>query len=91
VAQRILVCPPDCDERKVAPDAQLVRADALAFDEDLPERARSVGAHRPVQLPLRPGPDASHPFETEWVSPTSGTSAGCPHPEDLTRRDQDGA
>ena len=75
VARRILLCPPDWEEAKLAAAAELIGADALAFDEDDPEPpVLSVAVRHPVRLPLRPCAVASPTLETEWVLPTSGTS-----------------
>ena len=74
VARRILLCPPNWEQAKLAAAAQLIGADALAFDEECPPRALPVEARHPVRLPLRPGAVASPTLETEWVLPTSGTS-----------------
>ena len=75
VARRILLCPPGWDEAKLAAAAELIDADALAFDEDDPNRRPCPSKLRhPVRLPLRAAPVASPTLETEWVLPTSGTS-----------------
>ena len=74
VARRILLCPPKWEEAKLAPAAQLIGADALAFDEEDPRTALSVEVRHPVRLPLRPCGVSSPLIETEWVLPTSGTS-----------------
>ena len=75
VARRILLCPPNWEEAKLAAAAELIGADALAFDEEDPEPpALSVELRHPVRLPLRPCAVASPTLETEWVLPTSGTS-----------------
>ena len=74
VARRILLCPPNWEEAKLAPAAQLIGADALAFDEEDPRTALSVEVRHPVRLPLRSCAVSSPLVETEWVLPTSGTS-----------------
>lgn len=74
LARRILLCPPAWEAAKLAPAAQLIEADALAFDEEEPPPALPVELRRPVRLPLRPRGPASPAIETEWVLPTSGTS-----------------
>ena len=74
VARRILLCPPGWDEAKLVPAAELIGADALAFDEEEPQTALSMDLRHPVRLPLRRGPARAATVETEWVLPTSGTS-----------------
>ena len=74
VARRILLCPPGWDKAKIDHAAQLIDAEALAFDEDDKATILSAEVRVPVRLPLRACPDANTIFETEWVLPTSGTS-----------------
>ena len=74
VARRILLCPPGWEAAKLAPAAELIGADALAFDEEDPQTALAVDVRHPVRLPLRAGAAARPALETEWVLPTSGTT-----------------
>ena len=74
LARRILLCPPGWEAAKLAPAAELIGADALAFDEEEPPTVLAVDVRHPVRLPLRPCAAANPTFETEWVLPTSGTS-----------------
>jgi acyl-coenzyme A synthetase/AMP-(fatty) acid ligase len=72
VARRILLCPPGWEAAKLAHAAQLIDADALAFDEEAP--ALPIPLRLPVRLPLSPSAAVERRLETEWVMPTSGTS-----------------
>jgi acyl-coenzyme A synthetase/AMP-(fatty) acid ligase len=75
-ARRIVLCPPDLEERHLGAVIRDAQADAIVYDgEGQPPQGVGIALMAPCELPLRTnGRAPARRRATEWVLLTSGTS-----------------